>query len=83
MHYIEKKSSGNDSRPSGYYGYIGKYGPCLRLKSSNTTEKDKFSNRNSNWYGIAKGCSHPMPNFDGVNNRDRMIIAAKISGSKI
>ena len=51
--------------------------------SKRTSFYYKFSNKNSNWYGIAKGCSHPMPNFDGVNNRDRMIIAAKMSGSKI
>ncbi len=43
----------------------------------------KFSNKKTNWFGIAKGCSHPMPNFDGINNRERMIVAAKLAGSKI
>lgn len=30
--------------------------------------------------GKAKGASHPLPNFTGVNNRDRMLITAEIGG---
>ena len=34
------------------------------------------------WYGTVKGCSHPMPNFRDVNNRDRMLEAVKMAGAK-
>ncbi len=30
--------------------------------------------------GRAKGASHPLPDFTGVNNRDRMLISAKLAG---
>ena len=30
--------------------------------------------------GAAKGASHPIPNFEGVNNRDRMLITAGLGG---
>ncbi len=32
--------------------------------------------------GAAKGASHPIPNFDGVNNRDRMLMTAGLGGVK-
>ena len=32
--------------------------------------------------GAAKGASHPIPNFEGVNNRDRMLITAGLGGVK-
>ena len=34
-----------------------------------------------NWYGTAKECSHPMPDFTNVNNRDRMLEAVKMAGA--
>lgn len=30
--------------------------------------------------GAAKGVSHPIPNFEGVNNRDRMLMTASLGG---
>ena len=32
--------------------------------------------------GAAKGASHPIPNFEGVNNRDRMLMTAGLGGVK-
>lgn len=37
----------------------------------------------TNWYGTATGCSHPMPDFTGVNNQQRMCTAAKMAGGII
>ena len=39
-----------------------------------------FTPSSTNWYGTATGCSHPMPDFTGVNNQQRMLIAAKMAG---
>jgi len=33
------------------------------------------------WYGIAKGCSHPLPDFNGVNNAERMLITVARAGA--
>ena len=34
------------------------------------------------WIGTAKGCSHPMPDFANLNNRDRMLEAIKMVGAR-
>jgi len=36
--------------------------------------------RQTRWIGTAKNCSDPLPDFTGVNNRDRMLFAAKCAG---
>ncbi|MBT5574702.1 MAG: glycosyltransferase family 9 protein [Alphaproteobacteria bacterium] len=33
------------------------------------------------WFGTVAGCSHPMPNFTNVNNRNRMLEAVKMLGA--
>ena len=35
---------------------------------------------NTRWIGTASGCSDPLPNFTGVNNRDRMSTSVKMAG---
>ena len=32
------------------------------------------------WIGTAPGCSDPLPDFTGVNNRDRMVKSAEMAG---
>lgn len=34
------------------------------------------------WFGIAPGCSDPMPDFTGVNNAERMLVAVRMAGAK-
>jgi len=34
------------------------------------------------WFGTAPDASDPMPDFDGVNNRSRMLTAVKMAGAK-
>lgn len=41
-----------------------------------------YSCRQTRWIGTAKNCSDPLPNFIGVNNRDRMLFAAKWAGGR-
>ena len=56
----------------------------IDLQCSKRTEAyfDWFYKRGGgNWYGTAKECSHPMPNFTNVNNRDRMLEAVKMAGA--
>ena len=33
------------------------------------------------WYGTASGCSHPMPDFSGINNAERMLITVEQAGA--
>ena len=35
---------------------------------------------NMRWIGTAPGCSDPLPDFTGVNNRDRMVKSAEMAG---
>jgi ADP-heptose:LPS heptosyltransferase len=35
---------------------------------------------NRRWIGTAPGCSDPLPDFTGVNNRDRMVKSAEMAG---
>ena len=39
-----------------------------------------FVPSNTRWIGNASGCSDPLPDFTGVNNRDRMVTSAKLAG---
>ena len=39
-----------------------------------------FVPSNTRWIGTASGCSDPLPDFTGVNNRDRMVTSAKMAG---
>ena len=39
-----------------------------------------FVPSNTRWIGTAFGCSNPLPNFTGVNNRDRMSTSVKMAG---
>ena len=39
-----------------------------------------FALSNMRWIGTAAGCSDPLPDFTGVNNRDRMVKSAEIAG---
>ena len=39
-----------------------------------------FAQPDTRWVGTAKGCSDPCPNFTGVNNYQRMRIAAEMAG---
>ena len=38
-----------------------------------------FVPSNTRWIGTAFGCSDPLPDFTGVNNRDRMVTSAKMA----
>lgn len=39
-----------------------------------------FTKPSVSWIGTAKNCSDPLPDFTGVNNRDRMMFCAKCAG---
>ena len=39
-----------------------------------------FSRRETRWISNAFGCSDPLPDFAGVNNRERMIVSAEMAG---
>ncbi len=39
-----------------------------------------FALSNMRWIGTAAGCSDPLPDFTGVNNRDRMVKSAEMAG---
>ena len=41
---------------------------------------DFFARPDTRWIGTAKGCSDPCPDFTGVNNYQRMRIAAEMAG---
>lgn len=49
--------------------------------SSRTATYFKLAQPKARWFGTAKGCSNPMPDFTGVNNRDRMMVAVKMAGA--
>ena len=54
----------------------------LQCSKRTTAYFDWFYKRGGgNWYGTAKECSHPMPDFTNVNNRDRMLEAVKMAGA--
>ena len=39
-----------------------------------------FARPNARWVGKVKGCSDPCPDFSGVNNYQRMMVAAGLAG---
>lgn len=41
-----------------------------------------FRTNAGRWFGDAAGCSDPIPDFTGVNNRDRMLITVGLAGVK-
>ena len=41
-----------------------------------------FARADTKWIGTAKGCSDPCPDFAGVNNYQRMCIAAEMAAGK-
>ena len=49
--------------------------------SSRTATYFKLAKPKARWFGTAKGCSDPMPDFTGINNRDRMMTAVKMAGA--
>jgi len=49
--------------------------------SSRTAVYFKLARPKARWFGTVKGCSDPMPDFTGVNNRDRMLTAVKMAGA--
>lgn len=50
---------------------------CSRRTKSYFSYLSKSGTR---WVGTATGCSDPLPDFEGVNNRQRMIITAEMAG---
>jgi len=49
--------------------------------SSRTASYFRLMRPKARWFGTAAGCSDPMPDFTGVNNRTRMMIAAQMAGA--
>lgn len=50
--------------------------------SSRTATYFKLMRPKARWFGTVAGCSDPMPDFTGVNNRERMMTAVKMAGAK-
>ena len=50
--------------------------------SSRTATYFKLMRPKGRWFGTVAGCSDLMPDFTGVNNRERMITAVKMVGAK-
>ncbi len=51
-------------------------------KRTNAYFKWFYKPTGGKWFGAAKGCSHPMPDFTKLNNRDRMLETVKMAGAK-
>jgi len=49
--------------------------------SSRTAAYFKLTRPKTRWFGTVSGCSDPMPDFTGVNNRERMMTAARMTGA--
>ena len=49
--------------------------------SHRTSHYHKMTRKGTDWYGIAQGCSHPMPDFTGIHNRERMLTAVVMAGA--
>ena len=41
-----------------------------------------FAHASSRWVGTVKNCSDPCPDFTGINNHQRMMVAADIAGGE-
>ena len=52
------------------------------MQCSSRTQKyfAYFVRPGTRWIGTASGCSDPLPDFTGVNNRDRMVASAQMAG---
>ncbi len=50
--------------------------------SSRTATYFKLMRPKGRWFGTVAGCSDPMPDFTGVNNRERMMTAVTMAGAK-
>ena len=55
-----------------------KWDKVIDLQCSRRTETYAFFiSSGTRWFGTAKGASDPMPDFTGINNRDRMMVAVE------
>ena len=60
-----------------------KWDKVIDLQCSRRTETYAlFISSGTRWFGTAKGASDPMPDFTGINNRDRMMVAVKQAGAQ-
>ena len=50
--------------------------------SSRTASYFRLMRPKGRWFGTVAGCSDPMPDFTGVNNRERMMTAVMMAGAK-
>jgi ADP-heptose:LPS heptosyltransferase len=54
----------------------------IDLQCSQRTQKyARFVRSGVRWFGTAQSASDPMPDFTGVNNRDRMMVAVEKAGA--
>ena len=49
--------------------------------SSRTASYFRLMRPKGRWFGTVVGCSDPMPDFTGVNNRERMMTAVMMAGA--
>ena len=49
--------------------------------SSRTASYFRLMRPKGRWFGTVAGCSDPMPDFTGVNNRERMMTAVMMAGA--
>lgn len=49
--------------------------------SGRTASYFRLTRAGIRWFGTAKSCSDPMPDFTGINNRERMLMAVKRAGA--
>ena len=50
--------------------------------SRRTARYARLYRTDTRWFGTASGASDPMPDFSGVNNRNRMLTAVKMAGAQ-
>ena len=55
----------------------------IDLQCSRRTQRyARFVRSGVRWFGTAQSASDPMPDFTGVNNRDRMMVAVEKAGAR-
>ena len=60
-----------------------KWDKIIDLQCSRRTARyARLYRTDTRWFGTAPGASDPMPDFSGVNNRDRMLTAVKMAGAQ-
>ncbi len=62
-----------------------KWSAVIDLQCSKRTSayfKWFYKSTGGQWFGTAKGCSHPILDFEELNNRDRMLKTVKMAGAK-